>query len=54
MQFLLGVGFCVCLILAAVWGANIGIEISVDKTKRDGFFTAYGKKYKAVEVKDND
>ena len=50
MHFLCGVLFCLCLLLAAAWGARIGLNIAVDKTNRDGYFMAYGKKYKAVEV----
>lgn len=50
MNFLLGVSFCIVLLLVAVWGADIGMKIAVDKTLRDGYFIAYGKKYKAVEV----
>lgn len=51
--FLLGIVFCVCLLFAAVWGANVGLNLAVDKTIRDGYFETYGKKYKAVEIKDN-
>jgi len=36
--------FLVCV------GSHIGLQLAVDKTKRDGFFRIYGKKFKAVEV----
>lgn len=50
MNFLRGICFCLCLLLAATWGANVGVMLAVDKTHRDGYFVAYEKKYKAVEV----
>ena len=42
---ILAIGFFLIL-----YGTHIGLQLAVDKSKRDGFFWAYGKKFKTVEV----
>lgn len=48
-MFLLGIAFCIYSFVLLMIGANIGLELAVDRTKRIGYFYAYDKKYEAVE-----
>ena len=57
---LLFVGFAsglLCLVtfcLGSYSGTIVGQRSAVDQTLRQGYFEAYGKRYRAVEIIDND
>lgn len=53
MGFLVGIGLLAFAYFFLYVGFYFGLEHAVDKTLFDGHFKAYGKKYKAVEIKDN-
>ena len=48
--FLLGILFCVLILLSGSLGVRYGKETAVDNTKKQGFFEAYGNKYEAVKI----
>lgn len=53
MNFVLGIIFVVVLFFAATYGAYLGLQMAVDRTKRNGHFHAYGKKWQAVELESD-
>lgn len=48
--FLLGILFCIFILIIGLLGASLGKEMAVDLTKSRGYFEAYGKKYQAFEI----
>ena len=53
MEFALGILFVLALFFAAVLGGRIGLEMAVDRTRRKGYFEAYGEKWRAVELESD-
>ena len=58
MELFVGfVGGLLCLVAFGVGillGVLCGAQSAVDQTLRQGFFKAYNKRYRAVEIIDND
>lgn len=58
MQLFVGfVSGLLCLVtfcVGAYFGMISGQRSAVDQTLRQGYFEAYGKRYRAVEIIDND
>ena len=52
MDFILGALFVLAMLGAAAFGSYLGLQISVDRTKRNGHFEAYGTKWRAVPAED--
>lgn len=48
--FLLGILFCIFILFIGALGASYGTQIAVDNTEKQGYFEAYGNKYKAVKI----
>lgn len=53
MNFVLGIIFVVVLFFAVTYGGYLGLQMAVDRTKRNGYFEAYGKKWRAVELESD-
>ncbi len=52
--FVFGIAFVLALAYAAAIGMAWGKEIAVDRTKGQGYFEAYGKRWRAVEITEPD
>ena len=50
--FVLGIVFVLALVYASAIGVKWGKEIAVDSTNGRGYFEAYGKKWRVVEITD--
>lgn len=48
------IGILAIVFSLILYGMHLGLQFAVDKSKRDGFFYAYGKKFKVVEYIKND